>query len=109
MTRSFEQICVKRSGPARRESAGPSDSRTLLLLCALLNHRMRRRQPRDWDSERRTTHIIQPHPIAELYALRIAAVFAADAALQVLARLPAQLDGHLDQLPHAAGRGALAA
>src|SRR5260221_10972300 len=76
----------------------------LLLLCLrrLLDRRMRRRQPRDRHAERRAAHVVQSNAVAELNGARVAAVFAADAALEILAGLAAELHGHRNQLADAA-------
>jgi len=43
--------------------------------------RLRRRQAGNRHAERRATHIVQPDPVAELHAVRLAAVLTADADL----------------------------
>src|SRR2546425_12529056 len=43
----------------------------------LLQRRLRRREARDRDAERRARHVIQPAPVAELDRARLAAVLAA--------------------------------
>src|SRR4051812_22671109 len=52
----------------------------------LLDRRMRRRQPCDRHTERRAAHIIQINRVTKLHALGIAAVLAADAALELRPR-----------------------
>src|SRR5256885_1213299 len=48
-----------------------------------LQRRLRRGEARDRHAERAARHVIQPDPVAELHAVRVAAVLAADADLQV--------------------------
>src|SRR5690606_13416666 len=55
-------------------------------------------EPGDGDAERRRTHVVQAGLVAELDAARVAAVLAANAKLDVRARLAAALDGDADQL-----------
>src|SRR5258706_1010815 len=63
---------------------------------------MRRRESCDRHSERAAAYVVQPHLVAELYALGVAAVFAADAAFEVGLGLASQLDGHSHELAYAA-------
>ena len=62
---------------------------------------LRRRQPCDGNAERRTGHVRQADLVAELDGRGVAAVFAANAELDVGARLPAELRRHFDESAHA--------
>ena len=64
---------------------------------------LRGRKSCDRDAERRAGDIIQPDIVAELDGRRIAAVFAADAAVQLGTSLTTKLDRHLHQLADADG------
>src|SRR5262249_59017394 len=63
-----------------------------LLFLPRLQRRLRRRQAGDRHAERRATHVIQPNLVTELHAVRLAAVLAADADLQVAAAAAPLLD-----------------
>ena len=71
-----------------------------IVLC-LFESRMRCRQACDGHAERRAAHVVQTCEVAELHRRRFAAVFAADAKLQVRTGLTAQLRSHLHQLANA--------
>src|SRR5688572_31014000 len=63
---------------------------------------MRGGQSGDGDAEGGAADVVEADRVAELDRLRVAAVFAADAALEVRVRLAAELHAHADQLPDAA-------
>src|SRR5687767_7323749 len=56
-----------------------------------------RLQPRHGHAEGRAGHVVQPHLVEEVDRVRVAAVLAADAELQVGPGGPAPFDGDLDQ------------
>jgi hypothetical protein len=56
-------------------------------------------EARDWDSERRATHIIHADSAAELHAVRFTAMFAANTDFQIAAAFPATFDSNFNQLP----------
>lgn len=58
-------------------------------------------QTRNRHTERRAGDVVQTNLVAEHHGARIAAVFAADAQLQVRTGLTAQLRSHLHQLANA--------
>src|SRR5438874_2207772 len=58
-------------------------------------------ETRDRDTEGTATDVIQTEPVAELHALGIAAVFAANAELDLGATLSAFVDGNLHELADA--------
>src|SRR5713101_3122489 len=60
---------------------------------------LRRRQARNGHEVRRRADIVHPHPMAELHALGVAAVLAADAHLQFRARRAPAFDPPSDQHP----------
>ena len=62
---------------------------------------LRRRQAGDGHAEGRAGDVVQTGPVAEVDGGRIAAVFAADAQLDVGTGLFAQFGGHFYQLAHA--------
>src|SRR4051794_31286337 len=62
---------------------------------------LRRGEPRDRHAVGRAGDVIQPDLMAERHRGRIAAVFAADADLEVCPRLAAALDADLDQFADA--------
>src|SRR3954471_7534220 len=66
-----------------------------------LDRRVRCGQSRDRDAEGRAAHVVQADVVAELDGFRVAAVLAADAALEIAAHAAALLDGHADQLADA--------
>ena len=70
----------------------------LFLLCDLC---LRGRESRDRYTEGRAGDVVQANLVAELDARRIAAVFAADAKLDVRANALAQFNRHLDELANA--------
>src|SRR3954463_13496671 len=75
----------------------------LFLFRPVLNRSVRCREARDGDAEGGAAHVIESHVVAELDGLGIAAVFAADAALEILARRASLLNGHPHQYSDAAG------
>src|SRR4051812_26392866 len=97
----FGETCRHRSRPGRRCNVALRSrfflqvGTALLLLpllsstLRLLDRRMCRGKARDGDSEGGAAHVVQAHVVAELDAAGVAAVFAADAALEVGGRLPA--------------------
>ena len=70
--------------------------RLLFLEC-----RLRRCQPRRQQPEGRAGYVVEPDLVAELDGLWIAAMFAADADLEVGPRVASLGRGHLHQLPNA--------
>ena len=81
-----------RPGAAR---AGPGGSAAVAAL--RLGGRAARLQAGDRDAERRAGDVVQAHLVEEVDRLRVAAVLAADAELEVGAGGPAGLDGDADQ------------
>src|SRR5688500_1962642 len=69
---------------------------------AFLDRGMRGGQSGDGDAEGGAADVVEADRVAELDRLRVAAVFAADAALEVRVRLAAELHAHADQLADAA-------
>src|SRR5437879_792846 len=67
-----------------------------------LQGRLSRRQARQRHAVRRAGDIVEAQAVAEADRLRLAAVLAADAHLQVLLDAAAALDGDPHQLPHPA-------
>src|SRR4029077_14300383 len=67
----------------------------------LAERSLRGGEPRDRHAERRARHVIEPDLVAERNRCRIAAVLAADAELQAIARLAAAVGCDPDQLAHA--------
>src|SRR5579884_3951168 len=65
--------------------------------------RLRRRQAGDRHAEGRATHVVQADLVAEAYGVRVAAVLAADADLQVLPCRPAFLHADLHEGAHTGG------
>src|SRR5688500_1689640 len=63
--------------------------------------RLRRGEPRERDAEWRAGHVVETGVMAEPHGLRIAAVLAADADLEILALAAPALDRDLDELAHA--------
>ena len=63
--------------------------------------RLRSRQPRDRHAVRRATHVVEADLLEELNRRGIAAVFAADAELDVRPVWRPFVDGHLHELAHA--------
>ena len=74
---------------------------TLSVSYARLERRLRGGKPRDGDSERRRADVVQPHLVEEMDRRGVAAVLAADAELEVLARLPPSLDADAHQIADA--------
>src|SRR5262245_2294219 len=68
---------------------------------AAVDRRLRRRQPCDRHAERRTGDVIEADRLATANRGWIHAVFAANAELHVVARLPTTLRCYADQLPYA--------
>src|SRR5580658_9629472 len=62
---------------------------------------LRRGEPRRKQTERRARNVVEPDAVAELDALRTAAMLTADAHLQVLPRVASLVDRALHQLAHA--------
>src|SRR6185369_10880914 len=78
----------------------PSAERALALVARgrlLAQRRMRCGQAGDRDSEGRAGDVVEAHVVAELDAVRVAAVLAADPDLEARARGAAPLDGPLHQ------------
>src|SRR4051812_44575402 len=67
------------------------------LLRLVLQRRLRRGQARHRHAERAARHVVQPDLVAELHAVRVTAVFAAYADLQLRPLRPAFLHTHLHQ------------
>src|SRR5262249_36934203 len=63
--------------------------------------RLRCRQPRDRNHERRTGHVRHPYFVTKLYRRRLSAMLAADSDLQISTRVTAPLDADADQLADA--------
>src|SRR6476660_6149403 len=83
--------------PGTRPGITPSEGSR----CArrvLAERRLGGGEPCDRHPERRARHIVEAGFVTERHRRRIAAVFAADAKLQALARLTAALGGDLDEL-----------
>src|SRR5579883_171366 len=102
----------QRTNPLKAESerGGPYAKRMVrLFLCDcvlfILLHRGQRGlcggQAGDGDAEGRAAYIVEADLVAELDALGIAAMFAADAELQGRIRSASLLGGHLHELAHA--------
>src|SRR5260370_6734747 len=70
----------------------------LFLGLFFFNHCLSCSKPRDGHPIRRATYIGQSSTVAKLDAVRVAAVFAADAQLDAGARFVPLLHGHSDQL-----------
>ena len=70
-----------------------------MILSLLPQPRLRRRQPGDRHAERRAAHVVQADLVAEHHAGGVAAVFAADADLELACDAAALLDAHLHQAP----------
>src|SRR5579884_3452668 len=84
--------------PQRKQGCnGRPCSRGGLSTFSLPQRRLRRRQAGDRHAERRAAHVVQPDPVAELHRVRLAAVLAADADLQVRTRRPTLLHADLHQ------------
>src|SRR5436190_23118432 len=80
--------------------------RLLVSFRLLAQRRLGRRQAGDRHAKRRATHVIHAHFVAEMDAVRVAAVFAANADFEVLvgfrpAAFTAFLDADVDQLADA--------
>lgn len=65
-----------------------------------LDCRLSSRKSCNRHAERRTTHIIQPHLVAELHGRRLTAMLAADTALQIRTDGTALFGSHTYQLPY---------
>src|SRR4051812_7356056 len=66
-----------------------------------LERGVRGREARDRHPIRRARHVVEAHLVAEVHRPRFAAVFAADAELDVAARRASLLDTHAHELAHA--------
>ena len=88
-------------GAAFGGAIGPDFGIQRLDLCSLFERGLSGGQTRHRHAERRATHVGQAEPVAELHAVRVAAVFAADAELDVGAGAAAFFDGDLHQLADA--------
>src|SRR5262245_17448459 len=90
-----------RRGPQPDSGAAPLALPSIALRRRAAHRRLRGRELRDRHAERRAGHVVQPDPVAELHARRVAAVLAADAQLELGPGLPALLRGDLHQRAHA--------
>src|SRR5688572_1873179 len=63
-----------------------------------IQRRLRRREAGDRHAEWRTAHVVHAEAVAEGHRVRLSAMFAADAELQVGAAGPPKLAGELDKL-----------
>src|SRR5437588_10933723 len=77
-------------------------SERLLVAHCCAERGLRRRQTRDWHAEGRARNVIELGAVAEGHALRIAAVLAADAELDIRPRPATALSCNLDQRADAA-------
>src|SRR4029077_2915792 len=82
----------------RRAEAGRGSS---LARHVLAERSLGRREAGDWDAERRAGDVVERELVAEGDRGRVAAVLAADADLELVARLPATLDADAHQLADA--------
>src|SRR6516165_7127628 len=62
-----------------------------------LQRRLRCRQPRDWNSERAATDVIQAEAVTEFYAHRFATVLAADSQFDIRPRFAAEVTSDFHQ------------
>src|SRR5262245_13514713 len=88
------------NGPLVSDSTLPSSLRLHLIGC-FLERRLGCGEPGHWNAERRATHIVQTDPVAELDAVRVSTMFAADAELDIGTRAASLLDGDLHELADA--------
>src|ERR1041384_1394284 len=91
--------CLKKQ--QRRDSIPSLQAYRGQTLLYVLQRRLCRGQSRHRHAERRTTHVAQPNTMAELDARRFAAVLAADAELDVRARLAALIPRDFHELADA--------
>ena len=75
-----------RKTPDRRGGCSPAKDRLFLLGFFLFEDGLSRSQASDRNPERRATHVIESDAVAEFHTLRVAAVLAANADLEVVAR-----------------------
>src|SRR5438045_1899068 len=110
-TRSGASICsvaLYQIGRIEQTIARLDRLETVLLVpLRLAERRLGRRQPGDRHAEGRAAHVVHADLVAEMHAVGVAAVLAADADLQVLVvlrlpRLAPLLDADVDELADAA-------
>jgi len=74
-----------------------SSKKTILLLILISKNRLRGREPRNRNAIRRAAHVVEAYVVTEHHRLRLAAVFAADADIELRIHLATEFDADLHQ------------